>query len=207
MARTIDQEKAKQKRREIADTAARLFATRGYENTSVATIAREVGISSASVFYYFRDKAALFRAAFEQDLAVAEEIAERARRAEDAFAAILDIVAELGTDAAEPGADGMVAEIVRRAGQDPELVALVAQTAAILREALAGLIARGIREGTIDATLDPGATASWLQAVIDGAYLNAVPGRNPEAELRRTARGYLLPQPMPDTPKGKNRDD
>lgn len=207
MARTVDPQKVEQKRREIADTAARLFATRGYENTSVAAIARDVGISSASVFYYFGDKAALFRAAFEQDLKVAEKIAERACGAEDAFAMILDIVAELGADAAEPGADGMVAEIVRRAGQDPELVAVVAETAAVLRKALAGLITRGIREGTIDAALDPDATASWLQAVVDGAYLNTVPGRNPEAELRRTARGYLLPQPAPVPPRGKNRDD
>lgn len=203
MARTVNPQQVEQKRREIADTAARLFATQGYENTSVASVARAVGTSSASVFYYFRDKASLFRAAFEQDLSVAEEIAERARGAEDAFATIQDIVADLGADAAEPGADGMVVEIARRAGQDPELVAVVKQASEILREALAGLIARGIRENTIDATLDPHETAVWLQAVVDGAYLNASPGRNPEAELRRTTRGYLLPHPaLPPHSKG-----
>lgn len=205
MARTVNPQQVEQKRREIADTAARLFTTHGYENTSVASIAREVGTSSASVFYYFRDKASLFRAAFEQDLNIAEEIAHRARSAEDAFATILDIVADLGADAAEPGADGMVVEIARRAGQDPELVAVVEQTSGILQEALAGLIARGIRENTIDASLDPHETAAWLQTVVDGAYLNATPGRNPEAELRRTVRGYLLPHTAP-TPHSKGNE-
>lgn len=199
MARTVNRQQVEQKRRELADIAARLFALNGYENTSVASIAREVGTSSASVFYYFGDKAALFRAAFEQDLQVAEDIAARAGRAVDAFTAILDIVADLGADAAEPGADGMVVEIARRAGQDPELVAVVTQTTDILREALAGLITRGIGEGTIDSSLDPQEAATWLQTVIDGAYLNAVPGRSPEAELRRTARGYLIPHATTST--------
>lgn len=202
MARKVDPHQVEQKRSAIADTASRLFATHGYEATSVATIARELGTSSATVFYYFRDKASLFRAAFEQDLSVAEEIAERARGAEDPFTTILDLIAELGADAAEPGAGGMVVEIARRAGQDPELVAVVQQTTEILRRALSGLVARGIDDGTIDPSLDPWETAAWLQTMVDGAYLNAVPGRNPEAELRRTARGYLLPAPDTDHPAG-----
>lgn len=199
MARTVNHQQVTQKRREIADTAAQLFALNGYENTSVASIAREVGTSSASVFYYFHDKAALFRAAFEQDLQMAEDIATRAGRAVDPLATILDIIADLGADAAAPGAGGMVVEITRRAGQDPELVAVVGQTAEVLRQALAGLIARGIGEGTIDSSLDPHAAAAWLQTVVDGAYLNAVPGINPAAELRRTTRGYLLPHPTTST--------
>lgn len=203
MARTVNQQQVQQKRRHLADIAARLFALNGYENTSVTSIAREAGTSPASVFYYFGDKAALFRAAFEQDLQVAEGIAARADQAVDVFAAILDIVTDLGADATEPGADGMVVELARRAGQDPELVALVAQTSDVLRQALAGLIARGISEGTVDASLEPQDAAAWLQSVIDGAYLNAVPGRNPGADLRRTARGYLLPHTATNiTPEG-----
>ncbi|MFG2848877.1 TetR/AcrR family transcriptional regulator [Kitasatospora sp. NPDC048296] len=42
--------------REILDTAVRLFAEQGYEQTTIAQIAREAGISQRSLFRYFGTK-------------------------------------------------------------------------------------------------------------------------------------------------------
>lgn len=42
--------------REILDTAIRLFEEQGYDNTTVAQIAREAGISQRSLFRYFGTK-------------------------------------------------------------------------------------------------------------------------------------------------------
>ncbi|MGP6173246.1 helix-turn-helix domain-containing protein [Corynebacterium sp. A21] len=47
--RKVDPQQVERKRREIAEAAARLFSLQGYENTSVANVAREVGASSATV--------------------------------------------------------------------------------------------------------------------------------------------------------------
>ncbi|HLT68072.1 MAG TPA: helix-turn-helix domain-containing protein, partial [Microbacterium sp.] len=73
-ARRVDPERVAWKREQIIVEAGRLFSRQGYERTSVADIARAVGVSQASIFYYFTDKAALFRAIFERDLPVAEAL-------------------------------------------------------------------------------------------------------------------------------------
>ena len=43
-------------RRLIADTAARLFAERGYENVAVSDVAREAEVAEQTVYNYFRTK-------------------------------------------------------------------------------------------------------------------------------------------------------
>lgn len=193
MARKVDPEKVAQKKAEIAEVAARLFATNGFESTSVAEVAREVGTSPASIFYYFPDKASLFRAPFEADLPTAERLIEQHSNTTDPLASILDILSELSKDAAYPYAQGMLVESLRRMGHDPELVAASEKVVAVQRKGLAELIQRAIDAGQVDATLDPDHTAGWLMTVVDACYLNAEPGHDPSPEVRRTAQGYLRP--------------
>ena len=193
MARKVDPEKIAQKKAEIAEVAARLFATNGFESTSVAQVAREVGTSPASIFYYFPDKASLFRAPLEADLPAAEKLIEQHRNTDNPLASILDILSELSKDAAYPYAQGMLVESLRRMGHDPELVAASEKVAAVQRKGLAELIERSINAGQVDATLDPDHTAGWLMTIVDACYLNAEPGHDPSPEVRRTAQGYLRP--------------
>lgn len=190
-ARRVDPERVARKREQIATEAGRLFSTQGYERTSVANIAQAVGISQASIFYYFTDKAALFRAIFERDLPAAEALIARQSDAEKPVPAILDVLDELAKDAANPSASGMVVELLRRVEHDPALISVVERTGKVLTDGLAALIARGITDGAIDAALDPVETATWLQAIVDASYLNARPGYSPVPELRRTVLGYL----------------
>ena len=49
-------------RTKILETAARLFATHGYENTSLAQVARDAAVSKALIFWHFETKENLFRA-------------------------------------------------------------------------------------------------------------------------------------------------
>ena len=196
--RRADPERIAQKREQIAVEAGRLFAAQGYDRTSVAEVAKAVGTSPASVFYYFEDKASLFRAVFERDLPAAEALIARHVEAPDPVTAILDVLDALARDAADPSASGMLIELLRRAGDDPELLAVVGRTANVLREGLAALISRGITEGAIDPDLDATETAAWLQAIVDATYLNARPGHSPHIELHRTG----LPQPSARPPGG-----
>jgi AcrR family transcriptional regulator len=52
----LRERKKQQTRRLLADTARRLFAERGFEQVSVAEIAREADVSEATVFNYFPTK-------------------------------------------------------------------------------------------------------------------------------------------------------
>ena len=49
-------------RSQLLDTAARLFAERGYKAVSMRDIAKLVGVTQANLYYHFRDKADLIEA-------------------------------------------------------------------------------------------------------------------------------------------------
>jgi TetR/AcrR family transcriptional regulator, transcriptional repressor of aconitase len=195
MARTVDPERVAQRREAITLAAAGLFGKKGFERTTVADIAKAAGISAGSVFYYFPDKRAVFRAVFERDLPLSREMVARYAEAGDVMAAILDLAAELVADARDPGAFGLVVELLRQVDHDPELGEVVTRTGQVVRDGLAGLIARGIAEGTVDSALVPQEAAAWIQTLVDGVYLNADPERDPLPDLRRTVARYLLPAP------------
>jgi AcrR family transcriptional regulator len=51
-------------RSEIVAAAARLFAERGYANTTMSDIARAAGLQQSSLYYWFRSKELILQAAF-----------------------------------------------------------------------------------------------------------------------------------------------
>ncbi|MGV9786951.1 TetR/AcrR family transcriptional regulator [Streptomyces sp. NPDC003435] len=193
MPRTVDPALHARRRETILEAAGRLFAEQGFEWTTVAQIASAAGVSSGSVFYYFDDKPSVFRAVFEQALPENEALIARHRGTEEPLAAILDVVSGLAADAEDPNASGMVVELLRRIGHDEQLGAVVERASEVVREGLAGLVARGIEAGTVDPVLDPADTATWLENIVDAAYLGARPGHSPLPELRRTVARYLEP--------------
>ena len=48
-----------EKRTRIIDTAAKLFAEKGFENTTTRDICKATGMSHAMIYYYFDDKESL----------------------------------------------------------------------------------------------------------------------------------------------------
>ena len=44
----------KQSKRKILDAALKLFATKGFESTSVNAIAKEAGVAKGLIYYYFK---------------------------------------------------------------------------------------------------------------------------------------------------------
>ena len=52
----------------ILATATRLFASQGYENTSLSQVAKEANVSKALIFWHFDNKETLFRAALRRTI-------------------------------------------------------------------------------------------------------------------------------------------
>ncbi|HJP20515.1 MAG: TetR/AcrR family transcriptional regulator [Alphaproteobacteria bacterium] len=54
------------RRGEVLDTAARLFARHGYAATSIRDIATDVGMQPSSIYYFFKSKDELFAAVYAE---------------------------------------------------------------------------------------------------------------------------------------------
>lgn len=191
MARPVDPRVASRRRESIIAAAAELFAVRGYERTSAAQIAKAAGVSSGTVFYHFGDKAAVFRAIFEADRPAAQAVVAQAAAIADPLVAVLWFLDRQVADAGSPYAAGLVVELLRRAGEDPQLLEVVEATGADLRKGLAELLRRAADEDRVVDVTAPEAAAAWLLAIVDAAYLNGGEGRDVAADMRRTALGYL----------------
>jgi AcrR family transcriptional regulator len=77
---------AGQTRKQILETAQRLFAERGYDATSLQLIADEMGLTKAAVYYHFRAKSDILRAILQPGIERLKEIVDetaviRGRRA------------------------------------------------------------------------------------------------------------------------------
>ncbi|TCK27331.1 TetR/AcrR family transcriptional regulator [Pseudonocardia endophytica] len=191
MARTTDPERTRARRAAIRDAAAVLFATKGFDTTTAADIARAAGISAGSVFYWFPDKAAVFREIFVQDLADSHAIVARHADVADPLEAVLGMVDELGAPARDPYAGNLVVELIRRLGHDEELAAIVTESTAVVHTGLTALVRRGRDDGVVAADLDPAEAAGWVQTIVDGAFLSADPSRDPVPMLRRIVTAFL----------------
>jgi AcrR family transcriptional regulator len=190
MARRVDPERTAARRAQITAAAAELFA-------------RHAGISSGSVFYYFPDKQAVFRAIFEADIPAAHEQAARHADSSSALAGILATVEELAAEASWPGATGLMVELLRVIDRDEQLQEIVGGVAAVRGAGLEALVRRAAADGEIASDLageQSRETATWIQAVVDAAFLIAEPGRDPVPHVRRIVRGYLTSPSQGEVP-------
>lgn len=67
-------QKSKPGPNEILAVAARLFAERGYSNVSIRDVCKEAKTSAPMIYYYFKDKKGLFRAAVSDKLSLGQFI-------------------------------------------------------------------------------------------------------------------------------------
>jgi AcrR family transcriptional regulator len=173
-----------ERRRQLLDLGAELFARHGYEELSMARIAREAGISKALLYHYFPSKQAYFSATLEQ---AADELAEAtapdpARPAVEQLSASLD--AYLAWVERHMGAYD---KLIRSVGAVPEVRELVER----VRDETAARILEGISPDREPAPVLRAAVRGWLW-FMDGACLDWIAHRDLErAELHGLLLGTL----------------
>jgi AcrR family transcriptional regulator len=62
-----------ERRKELIDTAERLFLTTGYDQTSISDIVKEINISQGAYYYYFDSKEDVLVAIIEKNIVLVEE--------------------------------------------------------------------------------------------------------------------------------------
>ena len=79
--------KGEDKRRRIVEAATSLFNHYGFKRTSIDLLAGEAGVAKPTIYAYFEDKDAIFRAVVE---AVCDELVTGAQRASEGTAPIAE---------------------------------------------------------------------------------------------------------------------
>jgi AcrR family transcriptional regulator len=170
-----------QRRRQLLDLGAELFATHSFGELSMARIAREAGISKALLYHYFPSKQDFFIATLQQG---AQEIARRTEPDPnlpplEALAASLD--AFLGWIEENETAYRKLMESV---GSVPEVKGMIDQ----IRDATSTRILDGLGAGDPPPPRMRAAARAWLW-FMDGAILDWLEHRD---MTRTEVREFLL---------------
>lgn len=149
--------------------AAELFASHGFEHTSVADIAAATGIPRATLYYHFDDKEAVLAHLladlldrFEVEITAASEVpADPRSRLHGVVGAIVGVIAQ------EPDTCLVLLSNLSRAGRLPQIAARVD---AVFHRPLRRLLREGAADGTVQVG-DVDATAGAVFGAIVFAAL------------------------------------
>ncbi|MFE7526694.1 TetR/AcrR family transcriptional regulator [Kitasatospora sp. NPDC057542] len=175
---------ASQKRRRLTAAAARVLHEQGVERTTLADIAREADVPVGNVYYYFKTKGELVRAALSEHSAHLDELTDRLEQLPDPLdrlkALVEAWVGRRDTAARHGCPTGTLAvELDKRADGD-----LDAEAGAVIRRLL-DWAAGQFRELGLP---DPDGLALTLVAGYQGMSLLANALRDPEVMTREGAR-------------------
>ncbi len=167
------------RRAQLLDAAVRVIADVGARSMRVEEVAREAGVSTPLVYYYFDSRTELLAEAFRH--------ANTQMLGGHATDASLDgrqrVTAYLLHEVENNGTTQMWAfwrELAAAAVFDESLRAPINEGYEAWSDEVAGLIGTGQRDGSIDPSLDPALSADLLTALMDGLgtrrVLQSLPG-------------------------------
>lgn len=191
----LRERKKQQTRRAIADAAKRLFLERGFEQVSVAEIARAADVSEQTVFNYFPTKEDLVYErmdTFEHELLSA--VRERPE-GESPLRAFVRFLLDRSDTAMAGDGRRRVAELTRLTSTSPSLQARERQVVAKYTDALAALLAEETGAGDeIEPRLAAEAMMAFHRSLIDFARRRALSresSANLAAEIRAAGEHAL----------------
>jgi AcrR family transcriptional regulator len=191
----LRERKKQRTRRHIADTARRLFAERGFEQVTVAEIAREAEVAQATVFNYFPTKEDLFYSrleAFEEQLLGAIRERRPDQSVLTAFAEFLlgqDGVLAMQSPGGDDEATGRIRTITRVIVDSPALLARERQVFDRYAKTIAAYLAEdvGAQPGDVVCRVVASTLLGLHRALIDHVREMALAGA-PASQIRRDVR-------------------
>ncbi|MFH8438635.1 TetR/AcrR family transcriptional regulator [Streptomyces sp. NPDC018007] len=176
------------------DAAMRTFWEYGYEAASTQDLCDATGLGRSSIYNTFRSKRELFArslARYLDAMADAQDavLDDTSRPPGERVRALLD---KIVADEFDHRPDGRslgclgVNSTVELAARDPEVARLLDRDAARRLRSLSGVLAAGLRDGSIASVRGPDALARYLNAVIGGMRIAAQGGAD-RAAVRSVA--------------------
>jgi AcrR family transcriptional regulator len=185
----LRERKKEQTRRAIAEAAKRLFLEHGFEQVSVAEVARAADVSEQTVFNYFPTKEDLV---FERMDTFEQELLSAVRgrpEGEPAFRAFVRFILDRSDTAMAGDGRRRVAELTRLVNASPSLMGRERQIVAKYTDALAALLAEetGAAPDEAEPRLAAEAMMAFHRSLIDFARRRAS-SRKSSADLAAEIR-------------------
>ncbi|MCB8876164.1 TetR/AcrR family transcriptional regulator [Acidisoma silvae] len=160
---------------EAVDRAVLVFRERGYQSASIDIISRGTGLTAGSLYKAFKDKKAIFAAAFaryqaQRLAAIAERLAD-AESGRARIAALLDLYLDAASGAEGERGCLVVASLAEASGLDADQRAALAAAIGANEARLRDLLRQGQADGSVRADLDVAAAADVLLALLQGIRL------------------------------------
>ena len=166
----------------ILRAAGGLFIERGYEHTTIAEVAEKAGVSRATVFWHFGDKAGLFREAlaallapFREKMAENLEVSDPRQRLEGLVAVYDHFVLHQRE---------IIEGIVRLAIESPDFANSLLPSLMDLHQRFTGDLCETLAD-IVPKEQDPEALAAGFVALLDGTMLLSFFDGSPAAAERR----------------------
>lgn len=153
------------RRRELVDTAKRLFLERGYSQTSVSSIVREAGVAQGTFYLYFKSKQAVLPYLRAEVLghylqAFVETIADRSLPADERLVAALRRIHAVMREQVP------IIRVLREATSSEEIEQIWLEGRETLSRPFAELIEAGVLDGSFQVD-DPRMSAHLALALLD----------------------------------------
>jgi TetR/AcrR family transcriptional regulator, transcriptional repressor for nem operon len=169
------------------DAAITVFTERGYHGTSITDLKAAMGLTAGSIYKAFKDKKAIFLAAFDRYKQVraallAEKLAQ-ASTGREQVQAILHFYAEAACG--ETGRRGCLAigAAVELALFDADVAERVARAHAVTLAQIEGFLANGQKDGSVSSAIDASTTALSIFSFLQGIRIAGKSGQQPDRTL------------------------
>lgn len=166
---------------EALDKAARVFCERGYHATSVGDLMDAMQLASGSVYKAFKDKKAVFLAAFDRYKAVADgrflATIATGKNGRDKISKALSFFIKLSYGAEGRQGCLVLCSAAELATFDDDVAQRVAGSLDRREALMAALIRQGQQDGSIPAAIDAEATARLILCILQGMRVVGKTGR------------------------------
>jgi TetR/AcrR family transcriptional regulator, transcriptional repressor for nem operon len=166
---------------DVLDKAIAVFSESGFHATSLGKLTAAIGITEGSLYKAFRDKRAVFLAAFERyvelrSARLRQELA-RVQTGRERVRAVLALYVEYCHGSQGRRGCLVVGSAVDLASSDKEMARRVADVLKVHEKRLIDCILQGQQDGSIDTGLDAQSTGRLLLCVLQGMRVLGKTGR------------------------------
>ena len=166
------QQRSEETRSNILDASIHLFATQGFERTTVSEICEQAGVSKGAFFHHFPTKQDVFMQVLENWLAALDVQLKTLIESSSSVSDGLVQMAAIGREVFNQsnGQLGMFLEFWEQSRHDPEVWKVTVAPYRKYTQLFASYLRKGIEEGTIE-PVDPDVAARTIVAMAVGFLL------------------------------------